>query len=461
MMKDPITETIASYVCGPDTASDEAYQTARLCLADSLGCALLALNFSVCTNLLGPIVPGTTVPHGCRVPGTEYLLDPVQGAFNIGTMIRWLDYNDTWLAAEWGHPSDNLGALLAVGDMLENFTVKELLKAMIQAYEIQGILALTNSFNAVGIDHVALVRIASAAVATRLLGGSQKQVFDAISNAWIDGGPLRTYRHAPNTGSRKSWAAGDATSRGVWLAHMTLRGEMGYSSALNAPRWGLEDVLFDGKSISLQQPLGSYVMENILFKVAFPAEFHAQTAVEAAIQLHTQVKDRLDQIASITIKTQKPALEIIDKKGPLNNPADRDHCLQYMTAVGLLYGELRAEHYEEETAKDPRIDALRDKMEVIEDKSYSHDYLDSNKRSIGNSITIYFEDGSQLGPVVVEYPIGHKRRREEAIPLIFEKCENNLSTRLERDKVEKLVALFQDHERLCGMRVSELVDLML
>lgn len=459
-MKDPITESIASYVCGPDTASDEAYQTARLCLADSLGCALLALNFPACTNLLGPIVPGTTVPQGCRIPGTEYVLDPVQGAFNIGMMIRWLDYNDTWLAAEWGHPSDNLGALLAVGQMREGFTVQELFRAMIQAYEIQGVLALTNSFNAIGIDHVALVRVASAAVSTRLLGGDQEQVFDAISNAWIDGGPLRTYRHAPNTGSRKSWAAGDATSRGVWLAHMTLRGEMGYPSALNAPRWGLEDVLFDGKSITLQQPLGSYVMENILFKVAFPAEFHAQTAVEAAIQLHPQVKERLDKITSITIKTQKPAIDIIDKKGPLNNPADRDHCLQYMTAIGLIFGELTAEHYEEETAKDPRIDALRDKMDVIEDKSYSCDYLDPKKRSIANALTISFEDGSRLGPLVVEYPIGHKRRREEALPLLFKKCESNLKTQLETDKVEKLLALFQDHDRLCQMHVSELIDKM-
>jgi 2-methylcitrate dehydratase len=417
---DALLVDIADYVLSTQVDSTEAYDTARYCLLDTLGCGLEALEYPACTKLLGPIVPGTVVPNGAKVPGTPYQLDPVQAAFNIGTMIRWLDFNDTWLAAEWGHPSDNLGGILATADWLSRtrvarglapLTVRDVLTAMIKAHEIQGVLALENSFNRVGLDHVVLVKVASTAVVTAMMGGTRDEVIDAVSNAWIDGQSLRTYRHAPNAGSRKSWAAGDATSRAVRIAWMTLRGEMGYPSALSAKTWGFQDVLFKGQPLVLGRPLGSYVMENVLFKISFPAEFHAQTAVECALQLHPLVKDRLADIEKVTITTHESAIRIIDKRGPLHNPADRDHCIQYMVAVPLLKGSLTAADYEDDVASDFRVDALRAKMEVVENAGFTRDYLDPNKRSIGNSVQVFFTDGSQTERIAVEYPIGHRRRR--------------------------------------------------
>lgn len=445
---DTVLTTIADYVHSDDIVSEEAFHTARACFADAIGCAILSLQFKACTKLLGPVIQNTIVPNGSRVPGTAYILDPVQAAFNIGTMIRWLDYNDTFLAAEWGHPSDNLGGLLAAADYMchtrkPNLTLKDLLTAMIKAYEIQGSLSMLNSFNRVGFDHVIFVKVATAAVVTGMLGGTRDQIRDAVSQAFVDAGPLRTYRHTPNTGSRKSWAAGDATSRGVQLALLTIRGEMGYPTALSAPKWGLYDVLFQGQPFAFPKPLGSYVMENILFKISFPAEFHAQTAVEAAMILHPQVKDRLDDIASIDILTHESALRIIDKTGSLNNPADRDHCLQYMAAIALLKGHLTAEDYEDQAAQDPRIDRLRSKMQLKENKSYSADYLDPEKRSIANAITITFKDGSKVGPVEVEYPLGHRRRRHEGLPLLYEKCAKNLRTRFDETFVNQWIETVQ------------------
>lgn len=468
--RDEPLKLIADYIVNKGEFTEEALETARLCLADSLGCAMLALKFEACTKLLGPLVEGTEVPNGSRVPGTSHVLDPVRAAFNIGAMIRWLDYNDTWLAAEWGHPSDNLGGILAVADHINRknvsegkdpLLVRDVLNAMIKAYEIQGGLALQNSFNAVGLDHVILVKVATTAVVAGLLGATNEQVADGVSNAWVDTGPMRTYRHAPNTGSRKSWAAGDATSRGTQLAWMTMQGEMGYKTALSAKRWGFYDVIFKGKPFTFERPLGSYVMENILFKISFPAEFHAQTAVEAAIKLHPEIKNRLEDIDTIFVKTTESSVRIIDKKGPLHNPADRDHCLQYMIAIGLLHGELTADDYEDEVATDPRIDALREKMEVEEDLGYSRDYLDTDKRSIGNSVTVRFKDGTVTETVAVEYPIGHRRRRNEGVPLLFEKLENNLSTRFDKKRVSEIVGLFQDANKLDAMPVSEFVELFL
>lgn len=462
----PIVD-LAEYADKFTVTSIEAYRTARLCLADSLGCAILALGFDACTKLLGPVVPGTVVPHGSHVPGTDFILDPIRGAFNLGTMVRWLDYNDTWLAAEWGHPSDNLGGILSVADYLSRKSlaegkppvkVKDVLTAMIKAHEIQGGLALLNSFNKVGFDHVILVKVATTAIITKLLGGNSGQIADAISNAWIDTGPLRTYRHYPNTGSRKSWAAGDATSRGVFLAMVTMQGEMGYPSALSVPRWGFYDVIFKGKPFEFQRPLNSYVMENVLFKVSYPAEFHAQTAVECAVQLHKDIKGKIDAIKEIIIETHESALRIIDKTGPLKNPADRDHCIQYMVAIALLKGNLTAEDYEDKAASDPRIDLLRNKIKVKELPSFSEDYHDPDKRSIANAITVHLTNQTSFNRVV-EYPVGHKRRRKEAVPLIFDKFSNNLLTMYPQKKVEELCALFQDHGRLCKMNVNDLVDL--
>lgn len=459
---------IADYVCKYSINSDEAYNTARACLADTLGCGILALKFPACTKLLGPVVPGTVVPNGSRVPGTPYILDPIRAAFNMGTMIRWLDFNDAWLAAEWGHPSDNLGGILPVADFVSQqnilkhqkpLLVRDILTAMIKAHEIQGGIALLNGFNRIGFDHVILVKVATTAVVTAMLGGSHSQVMEALSNAWIDTGSLRTYRHAPNTGSRKSWAAGDATSRGVFLAFLTMQGEMGYPTALSAPRWGFYDALFHGKPFAFQRPFTSYVMENVLFKVAFPAEFHAQTAIECAIQIHPQIVNRLEDITSIDIETHESAIRIIDKKGPLNNPADRDHCLQYMTAIGLLKGSLTADDYEDDASKDPRIDNLRSKMQVSENKQYSIDYLDPEKRSIANAITIHFKDGTTTQRVEVEYPYGHRRRRAEGLPLLFSKFEANLSTHYSKQKVSELTHLFLDHERLCSLPVNDFVSL--
>lgn len=464
---DEVLVQIADYVSAPLVASDEAYATARLCLLDSLGCALLALNFPECTKLLGPVVPGAVLLGGARVPGTSFELDPVQAAFNFGAMIRWLDYNDTWLAAEWGHPSDNLGAILMTADWLSRqpdaskqmpLRIRDILTAMIQAYEIQGVLALANSFNRVGLDHVLLVRIASTAVTTRLLGGSREQISNAVSHAWLDGGALRTYRHAPNTGSRKSWAAGDATRRAVQLALWTLTGEMGYATALTAPIWGFQDSLFRGQSITLSRPLASYVMENILYKVSFPAEFHAQTAVEAALQLHPQVQGRWDRIRRIRIETQESAVRIIAKSGPLKNPADRDHCLQYMVAVALRHGILTAEHYEAEAASDSWIDRLRELTEVVEEPRYSREYLDPEKRSIANAVQVFFDDGTSTERIEVEYPLGHRRRRDESRPELLNKFVNNAATRLPAEAVTKLAALFQDANRFDAMSVSDFIN---
>jgi len=461
---DQIMVDIADYAANYIPNSKEAIDTARYCFIDTLGCGLLALRYPECTKHLGPIVPGALLHNGARVPGTDWQLDPVHAAFNIGAMIRWLDFNDTWLAAEWGHPSDNLGGILALADYLSRtgqsaFTVGDILHAMIKAHEIQGILALENSFNRVGLDHVLLVRVATTAVATAMLGGTKDQIVSAVSNAWTDGGSLRVYRHAPNTGPRKSWAAGDATSRGVRLALTAMQGEVGYPSALSAKNWGFYDVLFRGKPFSPGRPLGSYVMENVLFKISFPAEFHGQTAVECALKLHSEVKERLDQIEKIAITSQESAIRIIDKTGPLHNPADRDHCIQYMTAIGLIFGELTADHYENRVAKDPRIDALREKMTVFEDPQYSKDYLDPNKRSIANAVQVFFKDGSATEKVAVQYPIGHRRRRAEGIPLLVKKFEANLASWLAPDQCKKIQALCLDPTRLQSTPINEFIDL--
>ena len=460
---DALLTEIADYVLLDRAESAEARRIARYCLMDTLGCGILALGFPACTKLLGPVVPGAELPGGARVPGTRYELDPVAAAFNIGALVRWLDFNDTWLAAEWGHPSDNLGAILAVADYQSRrgarLTMADVVTAMVQAHEIQGVLALNHSFNRVGLDHVLLVRIASTAVATRMLGGSRDEIVNAVSNAWLDGGALRTYRHAPNTGSRKSWAAGDATSRGVRHALLARAGEMGYPSALTAKGWGFQDVLFKGRPIVLERPLGSYVMENVLFKISFPAEFHAQTAVEAAVALHRQVAPRLPEIARITIETQEAGVRIIDKTGPLANPADRDHCLQYMVAVPLLFGRLTAEDYEDDVARDPRIDALRAKMVVTENEVFSRDYLDPHKRAIGNAVQVWFTDGSCTERVAVDYPIGHRRRRNEGIPQLVAKFEHNLATLFGAKQQAAIAAACVDQARFEASPVEEFMAL--
>ena len=462
-------QAIADYVMAEQSFSEEAYDTARYCLMDTLGCGFLALRYPACAKHLGPVVPGTLVPNGARVPGTQHQLDPVKAAWDIGCMIRWLDFNDTWLAAEWGHPSDNLGGILAVSDFVSrsdssrypsSVTVRDLLNAMIQAHEIQGCLALLNSFNRVGLDHVLLVRVASTAVVTRLLGGTREQVVDAVSHAWLDGSALRTYRHAPNTGPRKSWAAGDATSRAVRLAMLVLKGEMGYPSALSAKGWGFYDVSFKGKRFEFQRDYGCYVMENVLFKLSYPAEFHAQTAVEAAVGLHPQIINRLDEISRIELTTHESAIRIISKQGTLDNPADRDHCLQYMVAIGLLKGQLTADDYEDQAATDPRVDQLRGLMEVVEDARYSREYHEPDKRSIANAIQVFFKDGSSTEQVAVEYPVGHRRRREEGIPLLIEKFRRNCATRFGQGQVEEIMQTFADSERLVSLPVPDLVDLL-
>ena len=461
---DNILVEIADYAANYVSDSREAIDTARYNLLDTIGCGLLALRFPECTKHLGPIVPGATLANGARVPGTPWQLEPVHAAFNIGATIRWLDFNDTWLAAEWGHPSDNLGGILALADYLtrtkqKSLTLADILQAMIKAHEIQGILALENSYNRVGLDHVLLVRAATAAVATVMLGGNRTQLISALSNAWTDGGALRVYRHAPNTGPRKSWAAGDATSRGVRLALMAMQGEMGYPSALTAKQWGYYDVLFKGKQFTLGRPFGSYVMENVLFKISFPAEFHAQTAVEAAFQLHDQVKHRIEQINKVVITTHESAIRIIDKSGPLHNPADRDHCIQYMTAMGLIFGELTADHYEDSVARDPRIDRLRGKMICVENPQYTKDYLNPEKRSIANAVQVFFSDGSKTDQVAVEYPIGHRRRRAEGMPLLMKKFEANLASRFAPEQCEKILRLCGDAPKLDGTPVNEFTDM--
>jgi 2-methylcitrate dehydratase len=458
---DHILTAIADYALRFNIESELAYETARYCLMDTLACGFQALKFPACTKLLGPVVPGAILTNGARVPGTAYELDPINAAFNIGAMIRWLDFNDTWLAAEWGHPSDNLGGILSVADYLSRtgqpVTVRDVLTSMIKAHEIQGVLALENSFNRVGLDHVLLVRVASTAVVTALLGGSHEQIVNAVSNAWIDGGALRTYRHAPNTGSRKSWAAGDATSRAVRHALFALRGEMGYPSALTAKTWGFQDVAFKGKSLSLPQPFGSYVMENVLFKISYPAEFHAQTAVEAAVTLHGQILGKIDRIERVTIETQEPGVRIIDKTGPLANPADRDHCIQYMVAIALLFGRLNAADYEDDIATDPRVDALRAVMQVKENPTFTREYYDANKRYIGNAVQVFFKDGSASARVQVDFPIGHRKRRAEGSPKLVRKFEASVAAHFGPRQSEAIKAMFADSRALSDMPVSEFV----
>ena len=469
---DKVIVDIVDYVQKYKVASKDAYETARYCLMDTLGCGFEALEYPACTKLLGPVVPGTVVPHGARVPGTPYQLDPVQAAFNLGTMIRWLDFNDTWLAAEWGHPSDNLGGILMTADWLSRNAVaagrpplvmREVLTAMVKAHEIQGCLALENSFNKVGLDHVVLVKVASTAVVAGLLGLTREESINAVSLAWVDGQALRTYRHSPNTGSRKSWAAGDATSRAVRLALIARTGEMGYPSVLTAKTWGFYDVLFKGNEFKFQRPYGSYVMEHVLFKISFPAEFHSQTAVEAAMTINEEllrVGKTPEDIKKITIRTHEACIRIIDKKGPLNNPADRDHCIQYMVAVPILFGRLTAADYEDDVAIDSRIDKLRDKIVCVEDKQFTRDYHDPEKRSIANALTVEFKDGKKLPEIVVEYPIGHKRRRKDGMPILVEKFKTNLARRFAEKQRSQILELCSDAKRLEAAPVHEFVDLM-
>lgn len=459
---------IARYVTDYTISSTEAYDTARYMLMDSLACAMLAMKFPECVKHLGPLVPGAILPGGARVPGTSFELDPAQAAFNIGTQVRWLDFNDTWLAAEWGHPSDNLGAILAVADYVSRnnirdgkqpLTVREVLTAAIKAHEIQGCYALKNSFNRMGLDHVILVRLASTAVGTALLGGGIDEIVTAVSHSWIDNGVLRTYRHAPNTGPRKSWAAGDACRRAVTHALNAMKGVVGYPSALSAKTWGFYDVAFKGKSFEFERPFGSYVMENVLFKISFPAEFHAQTAVECAMQLHPQVCNRLDQISKIVIETQEAGVRIIDKTGPLANPADRDHCLQYMVAIPLIHGRLTADDYEDGIATDPRVDALREKMEVRENLQFTKDYFDPDKRYIGNAIQIFFTDGSQTERIAIDFPIGHRKRRDEGIPVLVKKFEDALAGHLPRRRVEKILRITDDAAKFENTPINQWLEL--
>jgi 2-methylcitrate dehydratase len=467
---DKVTQDIADYVLDYDVGqSDEAMRTARFCWMDTIGCGLYALKYPACTKMLGPIVPGADMKGGARVPGMSYELDPVRAAWNIGAMVRWLDYNDTWLAAEWGHPSDNLGAIQALADYQsrqalarggDSLTMGDVIRAMIKAHEVQGVIALENSFNRVGLDHVMLVRIASTAVSAAMLGCSREETLNAVSHSWLDGSALRTYRHAPNTGSRKSWAAGDASARGLFLALMAKRGEMGYPSAITAKGWGFQDVLFKGNDLSFSQGFGTYVMENILFKISFPAEFHAQTAVEAALKLHDQVKDRIDEIDRIVIQTQESGDRIINKTGPLDNPADRDHCIQYMVAVPLIFGRLTAEDYEDAVATDPRIDALRDKMEVVEEERFSREYLEADKRAIGNAVQVFFKDGTSTENVVVDYPVGHRRRRDEGIPLLEEKFERYLRGRISPKNAERVLGICSDQACFERTPVDEMMSLL-
>ena len=459
---------IVDYVLNYEIKSPVAYETAWNSFMDTLGCGLESLEYEACRKLLGPVVPGLTVANGVKVPGTKHVLDPVQGAFNIGAMIRWLDFNDTWLAAEWGHPSDNLGGILATADWLsrttdKKFTIKDVLTAMIKAHEIQGCIALENSFNKVGLDHVVLVKVASTAVVSQMMGLTRDQVLAAVSLAWIDGHSLRIYRHFPNAGSRKSWAAGDATSRAVRLALMAQAGEMGYPSALSAKTWGFYDISFKGKPFTFQRPYGSYVMENVLFKIAFPAEFHSQTAVEAAMTIYQQMQaagKTSDDIKKITIRTHEACIRIIDKKGPLNNFADRDHCIQYMVAVPFIFGRLTARDYADDIAADPGIDALREKIVCVEDAGYSADYHDPEKRSIANAVTVEFNDGSSFDEVAVEYPLGHARRRVEGIPLLIKKFKTNLARIYDADKQKKIAELCLDYNKLSATPVNEFMDLM-
>jgi len=471
MAADQVLQDIADYVIDYKVVSEEALNTARNCLMDTIGCGLLALKYPNCTRHLGPIVPGTTVENGARVFGRSFELDPVKAAWDIGALVRWLDFNDTWLAEEWGHPSDNLGAIMALSDYISRvniannkspLSIKDVLEYMIKAHEIQGILALENSFNKVGLDHVLLVRVASTAVATHMLGGNRDQIIAALSQAWVDGSSLRTYRHAPNAGSRKSWAAGDATSRAVRLAMMTMTGEMGMPSVLSTPEWGFYDVSFKGREFSFSKNYGSYVMENILFKISYPAEFHAQTAVECALLLYPQIKEKLNEIEKIEITTHESALRIIDKTGTLDNPADRDHCMQYMLAVAMIEGDLVAEFYEDTFhKKNPLIDELRNKMVLKEDKRYSKDYLADDKRSIANALQVFFKDGSQTDKVEVEYPVGHRNRRQEGIPLLERKFLNSLEITYSKEHSDRIYSLCLDKEKIEQIPVNEFMDMFL
>jgi 2-methylcitrate dehydratase len=465
---DAILVAIADYALTTTIDSQLAYETARWCLLDTLGCGILALNFPQCAKLLGPIVPGAELVGGARVPGTRFELDPVQAAFNIGTMVRWLDFNDTWLAAEWGHPSDNVGGILALADYLARerernnqkpLCMQDVLTLMIKAHEIQGCMALENSFNRVGLDHVILVKLATAAVACVLLGGDHDMILRCLSQVFVDGQSLRTYRHAPNAGSRKSWAAGDATARGVKLALLTQKGEMGYPSALTAPKWGFYAVSFGNKEFKLQRPFGSYVMEHILFKISFPAEFHAQTAVECGVRLYPEVKDRWQDIERIELTTHESAIRIISKEGPLYNPADRDHCLQYMVAIALLFGDLNAEHYEDTIAADPRIDQLRAKMQVQENKQFSADYHAPELRSIANCMQIFFKDGSHTDAITIEYPIGHPRRRKEGLEVLMNKCRQNLATQFSANRVDQIIDATLDLDKFAAMPVTAFMEM--
>jgi 2-methylcitrate dehydratase len=469
---DKVLVDIVDYVTKYTIKSKEAYETARYCLMDTLGCGFEALEYPACTKLLGPVVQGTVVPNGAKVPGTQFQLDPIQAAFNIGTMIRWLDFNDTWLAAEWGHPSDNLGGILATADWLSRtavasgkkpLTVHDVLTGMIKAHEIQGCIALENSFNKVGLDHVVLVKVASTAVVAEMMGLTRDEILNAVSLAWVDGQSLRTYRHSPNTGSRKSWAAGDATSRAVRLALIAKTGEMGYPGVLSAKTWGFYDVLFKGNAFKFQRPYGSYVMEQVLFKISFPAEFHSQTAVEAAMTINAELKKlgKTDKdIKKITIRTHEACIRIIDKKGPLNNEADRDHCVQYMVAVPIIFGRLTASDYEDAIAKDPRIDVLRDKIICVEDSTFTKDYHDPKKRSIANALTVEFTDGKKMKEIVVEYPIGHKRRRKEGMPVLVAKFKTNLARQFPPKQAAAILALCSDAKKLSATPVNEFVDMM-
>ena len=471
MAADQVLQDIADYVIDFKVESEEAINTARNCLIDTIGCGLLALKFSNCTRHLGPLVPGTTVENGSRVFGRSFELDPVKAAWDIGALVRWLDFNDTWLAEEWGHPSDNLGAIMALSDYISRvnianhkspLSIKDVLEYMIKAHEIQGILALENSFNKVGLDHVLLVRVASTAVATHMLGGTRNQIIAALSQAWVDGSSLRTYRHAPNAGSRKSWAAGDATSRAVRLAMMTMAGEMGMPSALSAPEWGFYDVSFKGREFSFSKRYGSYVMENILFKISYPAEFHAQTAVECAVLLYPEIKEKLHKIERIEVTTHESALRIIDKTGALDNPADRDHCMQYMLAVAMIKGDLVAEFYEDTFhQQNPLIDELRNKMVLKEDKRYSKDYLADDKRSIANALQIFFKDGSQTDKVEVEYPVGHRNRRQEGIPLLERKFLNSLKSTYSKEHSDRIYSLCLDKEKIEQTPVNEFMEMFI
>ncbi|MBT5978565.1 MAG: bifunctional 2-methylcitrate dehydratase/aconitate hydratase [Gammaproteobacteria bacterium] len=469
MSADQALQDIADYVIDFKVESEEALNTARNCLIDTIGCGLLALKYPNCTRHLGPLVPGTTVENGARVFGKSFELDPVKAAWDIGALVRWLDFNDTWLAEEWGHPSDNLGAIMALSDYISRvnianhkspLSIRDVLEYMIKAHEIQGILALENSFNKVGLDHVLLVRVASTAVATHMLGGTREQIIDALSQAWADGSSLRAYRHAPNAGSRKSWAAGDATSRAVRLAMITMAGEMGMPSVLSTPEWGFYDVSFKGREFSFSKSYGSYVMENILFKISFPAEFHAQTAVECAVLLYPEIKEKLNEIERIEVTTHESALRIIDKTGALDNPADRDHCMQYMLAVAMIKGDLVAEFYEDSFhQQNSLIDKLRNKMILKEDKRYSKDYLADDKRSIANALQIFFKDGGQTDKVEVEYPIGHRNRRQEGIPLLERKFFNSLKSIYSKEHSDRIYSLCLDKEKTEQTPVNEFMDM--